>query len=296
MTGQLIGEGNRPLVCTPLVETRRELIQEEIDCVLEKKPDLIEWRADYFKGIADTNEVIAVAHEIKAKAGDLPIILTIRSRHEGGQPIPLSEKEVLGLYLAICRNTDVEYIDYELSNRLEYFMELRRIAFESNTKIIASYHNFNLTPDPEFLHKKFAEATKLHADVVKVAVMSKDPKDVLTLLSVTLEARKVIDIPMISVSMGRYGTLTRMMGGVFGSAVTFAVGDNSSAPGQIPIEDLRTVLGIVQKSIGNDPKGFHLKKTEGTKLSEIISLPLTEKDERKNRNLSRDLRARSARI
>lgn len=254
MTGRLIGEGNQPLVCTPLVGTRRELIQVELDCVLKKKPDLLEWRADYFEGISDANAVIAVAQEIKAKAGDLPVILTIRSNREGGQPISLSEKEVLGLYIAICQNTDVEYVDYELSNRLEYFKELRRIALESNTKIIASYHNFMVTPDPEFLHKKISEAITLHADVVKVAVMSNDPKDVLTLLSVTLEARNVIDIPIVSVSMGSFGTLTRMVGGVFGSAVTFAVGDSSSAPGQIPIEDLRTVLGIVQKSIGNNPK------------------------------------------
>jgi 3-dehydroquinate dehydratase-1 len=37
---------------------------------------------------------------------------------------------------------------------------------------------------------------------------------------------------------------------VFGSSLSFAVGAASSAPGQVPIEDLNTVLGILQKSMG----------------------------------------------
>lgn len=97
---------------------------------------------------------------------------------------------------------------------------------------------------------KIAEAQRLSADVAKIAVMSQNLHDVLTLLKVTLNAKETVDIPLISLAMGQYGTITRMMGGVFGSSVTFAVGESSSAPGQMPIEDLRSVLGILQKSIG----------------------------------------------
>ena len=59
-----------------------------------------------------------------------------------------------------------------------------------------------------------------------------------------------LQIPIISMSMGPYGSLTRMFGFAFGSALTFAVGQSSSAPGQVPIEDLRVVLEIVQRSLG----------------------------------------------
>jgi len=51
-------------------------------------------------------------------------------------------------------------------------------------------------------------------------------------------------------SMGGLGAVTRLFGGVFGSSVSFAVGQNSSAPGQVPIEDLNTVFKIISKSIG----------------------------------------------
>jgi len=247
---QMIGEGNRPLICTPLVGKQQEAIRAELKHVLEKSPDLIEWRVDFFEKIANIDEVLGLAQEIKESAVDIPLIFTLRSIREGGQPIPLTDQEALKLIKAICQNTAVEYIDYELSNPKESFQELRQIAFESHTKIIASYHNFEFTPEPDILLAKLMEAQRLNADVAKIAVMSQNLQDVLSLLNVTLKAKEALDIPLISLAMGQYGTITRMMGGVFGSAVTFAVGERSSAPGQMPIEELRSVLDIIQKSVG----------------------------------------------
>jgi 3-dehydroquinate dehydratase-1 len=54
-------------------------------------------------------------------------------------------------------------------------------------------------------------------------------------------------------SMGGYGALTRLVGGIFGSAMSFAVGAAASAPGQVPIEDMNTVLAILQKSLAPKP-------------------------------------------
>jgi 3-dehydroquinate dehydratase-1 len=50
-------------------------------------------------------------------------------------------------------------------------------------------------------------------------------------------------------SMGPLGAITRMVGGVFGSSLSFAVGAASSVPGQLPIEDLNAVQGILQKAM-----------------------------------------------
>ncbi len=69
----------------------------------------------------------------------------------------------------------------------------------------------------------------------------------LVLLQATEEARQEVEIPLITMSMGALGAITRLAGGLFGSAVTFAVGRQSSAPGQIPIEDVQTVLSVIMK-------------------------------------------------
>ncbi|WP_425804692.1 type I 3-dehydroquinate dehydratase [Desulfitobacterium sp. Sab5] len=249
MESKKIGEGNQPLICTPLVGKEQEDILRELENVLQKQPDLIEWRADFFAEIANTDQVLSIAQKIKGRAGDTPIIFTIRSVREGGQPISLTDREVLNLIKAVCRNTGIEYVDYELSYPEESFKELRHISAESNTKIIASYHNFNFTPKMEILINKIKDAQNLKADVAKIAVMAESLQDVLNVLDVTLEAKNTLRIPLISMAMGEYGSITRMIGGVFGSAVTFAVGESSSAPGQIPIDELKSVLSIIQKSV-----------------------------------------------
>ena len=71
--------------------------------------------------------------------------------------------------------------------------------------------------------------------------MPRDRADVLTLLAATAQADAKARIPLISMSMGPLGAVTRMVGGVFGSALSFAVGAGSSAPGQMPIADLNAV-------------------------------------------------------
>jgi 3-dehydroquinate dehydratase-1 len=249
MKGSMIGEGDETLVCTSLVAATRTGLLEELAAVLARKPDVIEWRADFFEKIADTDAVIGVARSIKEIAPGTTAIFTVRSVREGGQPIPLTPREVIELTAAVCSGTTFEYVDCELSNAAEAIVYLRQAARASGTRIIGSYHNFDRTPSAEVMHERIAEAERCGLDVAKVAVMPHDLRDVLTLLGVTLEAREMCSIPLITMSMGSYGALTRMVGGVFGSSLTFAVGLTSSAPGQIPIEDVRTVLEIVRKTV-----------------------------------------------
>lgn len=40
-----------------------------------------------------------------------------------------------------------------------------------------------------------------------------------------------------------------MLGWVFGSTITFAVGEQSSAPGQIPIEKLKEMIKLADESM-----------------------------------------------
>ncbi|MBT8334285.1 MAG: type I 3-dehydroquinate dehydratase, partial [Deltaproteobacteria bacterium] len=108
-------------------------------------------------------------------------------------------------------------------------------------KIILSYHNFTETPSEPFIYAKLVEAQTAGADISKVAVMPKDHGDVLTLLSATNKARnEIVKGPMVTMSMGPEGAVSRLAGGLFGSDITFAIGMQSSAPGQIPITELKS--------------------------------------------------------
>jgi 3-dehydroquinate dehydratase I len=246
----LIGERAMPLICTPLVGKTSEAVLGELATVLPKGPDAIEWRADFFSDLADTKAVVELGKKIKESALDKVVIFTIRSKREGGQPIALSDRACIELDAAVCAGTGIEYVDCELSNQPSDIAYLREAASARGTRIIGSYHNFDCTPDRSLLMGRILEAERLGLDVAKVAVMPKCLEDVLTLLGVTLEAKQAVKIPLITMSMGGFGAVSRMVGGVFGSSLSFAVGQSASAPGQIPVAELRSVLEAVERSKG----------------------------------------------
>ena len=89
------------------------------------------------------------------------------------------------------------------------------------------------------------------ADVVKLAATPHDAVDVARLLNATACAREILSVPLVTMSMGEQGAVTRVAGGVFGSALTFVLvpgPDGSwtpSAPGQLPIESVRAVHEVL---------------------------------------------------
>jgi len=247
--GHAIAGGKFPLICTPLVGRTFDKLMAELDEVLHKKPDVLEWRVDFFEDIGDATAVIATATAIKNKADKIPLLFTRRSTIEGGEKIALSEAQVIALYKQVCASNCIDLIDYEMANDPANIAQVRASACDNGILLVLSFHNFSYTPGLETLSSKFLLADQLGADVAKVAVMPRDLDDVLTLLTATREASKKLRIPLVSMSMGPLGAITRMMGGVFGSSMSFAVGAATSAPGQVPIEDLETVLAIISKSM-----------------------------------------------
>jgi len=247
--GKPLGGGTLPVIITPLVGKTLAVILDEVAAIVPKKPDLLEWRIDFFEAIGDVKVVVDAALAIRKASGGIPVLLTRRNVSEGGMPIPIAEPAVVAMYAAACQARCVEMIDYELSNAPDDLKLLREVSAANGIALIMSYHNFQLTPDAEMLDSKFAAAERLGADVAKVAVMPTNEQDVLTLLAATDRARQALKIPLISMSMGGIGSLSRIMGWVYGSAATFAVGKSSSAPGQIAIEDLRAVLATVRRAV-----------------------------------------------
>ncbi len=246
--GRTLNPQGRALVCMPLVARTAEALQAELASILPKEPDLIEWRVDYFDAISDPALVVETAKAIRKTAGPRPILFTRRAVHEGGEAIGLSEESVVALYEEVCKSGVVDIIDYELSQSAKHRAGLRAISRAHGIAMIMSYHNFSGTPPFAELVAKMVDAERQGADIAKVAVMPGNAGDALLLLQATLEASQRVRIPLITMSMGGMGAMTRLCGWMFGSAVTFAAGESSSAPGQIPAEDLRAALKILERA------------------------------------------------
>ena len=247
--GRVVAAGQEPLVCAPLVARSAAALGAEAAKVAAKQPDLIEWRVDFFEHLGDTAAVLAGAAAVRQAAAGIPIIFTRRSIREGGETIGLDEEAVCALQEAVCASGSIDFVDCELSCDPAHLRRTLAAAHAHGVQLIASFHNFKLTPSADEIVAKFKAAAAAGADIAKVAVMPTSLDDVLTLLGATLRGTREVELPLITMSMGGYGALTRMAGWMFGSSISFAVGDRASAPGQMPIGDLRQVVEILQRSL-----------------------------------------------
>jgi 3-dehydroquinate dehydratase-1 len=247
--GKAIGRADQPLICSPLVGKSRVAILDELDNIVPKQPDLIEWRVDFFEEASDIAAVIDLASAIKAAAAKIPVVFAFRAMGEGGSASALNETDILKLYVAACASRCIDFIDYEMSNSPASLNMLRDISRSSGVMMIMSYHDHQGTPDEELLAEKFAEAESLGADVAKIVVTPMHSEDVLSLLSATQKASQTCSIPLISVAVGGIGAVSRVFGWAYGSSVTFASGRSDPVPGQMRIEELRTVLTTVSHAL-----------------------------------------------
>ena len=250
--GRKLG-GDTPLLCTPLVGRTRERVLAEAASVLRQKPDLIEWRVDFFDAIGDTDAVIETARALRDIVGKRPDHLHPPRGKRGRR----ADRDRRGGRSSSStrpwrRRRLVDFIDFEMDNDPEHLRRVRECTRQHEIRLILSYHNVSYTPGLDYLVDRFLEAERLGADVAMVQVMPRNRADVLRLLAATAEADDKTRIPLISMSLGPLGSVSRMVGGLFGSWLSFAVGESASAPGQIPIGDLVTVYDIIRRSRGGE--------------------------------------------
>lgn len=241
-----IGEG-MPKICVSLIgRTRVELI-EEASLLKTLEVDLVEWRIDFFEEVEKIEQVKLVLNEIREILLDKPLIFTFRSKKEGGER-EVSNTYYLDLYEAIIQTKLVDFIDIELFKDEHDINNLVEQAHSKGIYVIISNHDFQKTPLKEEMITRLKRAQDLGADIPKIAVMPNSSKDVITLLEATNKMNeKYAKTPIITISMGAKGIISRLSGEVFGSSITFASAKSSSAPGQVSIEKLKEVLQLLHQ-------------------------------------------------
>ena len=246
--GRPLGAGRLPLVCTPIVAASADQVLAEARRLAARGPDLLEWRIDRYEAAPEVAAVVDLARAIRQATGGLPLLATLRGAQEGGALAGLRAAEVVAVYAALAESATVDLVDFELSNDEADFAAVRAVTAGHQVALVASFHDFARTPSAETLMGIIELAVRRGADVAKIAVMPQAPADVLTLLQVTDSARQRYDIPLITMSMGACGAVSRAVGWLFGSQVSFAVGEGASAPGQLAMDDLQRVVEVLRRA------------------------------------------------
>jgi 3-dehydroquinate dehydratase-1 len=221
-----------------------------VEALVASGVEMIEWRADYYEALLDYDELHELLKILRSKTENCILLVTVRTTLEGGS-ITLTPNQRLELLTEIAKShcadlLDIEYFTYEAPQELIHALQ------SHGALVVASHHNFDKTPSNDEMLQRLEVMADADADIVKLAVMPQKTKDVLDLLEATEEFKfRHRDVPLITMSMGRMGMLSRISGEIFGSCVTFGAGKEASAPGQLNREDLGEMLALIHRYCGD---------------------------------------------
>lgn len=237
----VLGEGV-PKICVPLTDTNLEELKQSVKAMENAPFDLVEWRADFYNHIENEEIRREAMAFLRDALGEVPILFTLRTSVEGGK-VDIDIEEYLELLLSVVNSKLVDLVDVELSRGDDIMQKISATAHSCGIKLLGSLHDFRSTPSKDRIIFHLRQMQQQGADIVKYAVTPECARDVLTLLDATLTMHEEHpDTPVITMSMGGQGTISRVSGSVFGSCITFGTVGKSSAPGQLPVELLTTFL------------------------------------------------------
>lgn len=235
-----------PKICVSITGRNAIEILEQAEEIKKNPVDIAEWRVDFYQDVFETEKVIDTLGKLANVLMDCPILFTFRRKEEGGEKA-ISIEDYKDLNLKAIESGLTDLVDVELFTGDELVMEVVEAAHKNNVKVVISNHDFAKTPQQEELVKRLCKMQELGGDLPKIAVMPQSERDVLVLLSAAEEFnREYADRPFITISMSKTGLVSRLAGGVFGSAMTFGAVGEASAPGQIEAGKLKKVLELLE--------------------------------------------------
>ena len=248
---QLRLDSSSPTIIVPITaRDAAELDQSVAAAATALAAGAVEWRVDLYEpftdgGGLDPAPAVAALQRVAQLLPDAPVLATFRTTAEGGS-VEISDEAYLALIDALSATGLAAAVDVEY--RHPRAAQAIAAAHGHGTQVVASNHDFDATPPADEIVARLDAMEAAGADVAKIAVMPRSAADVVTLLDATERRHRVAQVPLVTMAMGALGAITRIGGGVFGSAATFATVGASSAPGQLPAGNVRDALDLLHHS------------------------------------------------
>lgn len=245
----VIGKG-APKIIVPTTGSTAEKVLEQAKVIGENPAvNMIEFRIDYLDFDTDAAKIIDLGQKVAEAAHHKPMIVTFRTKAEGG-PKAISDADYGKLYTAILKGGFIDFLDVEMFRDAKVVKQVVSAAHKAGVKIVMSSHDFKKTPATKEIVSRLRKQDEMGADVLKIAVMPQTPADVVKLLDASVQIRqKYSTKPLLVMSMGGLGAITRLSGEVFGSDMTFGMIGVPSAPGQVDVDHLSQVLTTIDSAM-----------------------------------------------
>ena len=185
--------------------------------------DYLEWRADFLGE--------------KIPKSPIPWIITARHPLEGGKnALPQARRrELLFSLLPSASLVDIEV------RSLAGLSDVVACAQSNGIGVIASFHDFEKTPDAPRLRDVIRRAKDAGATLVKIATRTTTPKDVSRLLDLW----NATPLPLAIMGMGPLGMSSRLLFANCGSALNYGWLHSPNVPGQWSAAELRTLISKI---------------------------------------------------
>lgn len=202
--------------------------KEDNKVIKSLNADILEIRLDHFHRLDPEHIKDSI---LSRKKSGFPLILTIRSKKEGGRR---NVPDKLKFRIFEDTITLIDAIDIELNSPI--VLKVIALAKKNKKLAIVSWHNFRSTPNNRTLVNMLNRAKQTGAHIVKIAAKAKGQEDVIRLMQWTLN-NKAKNI--ITISLGNTGAISRLLFPMLGSLITYSYIDKPSGSGQLPLEILQ---------------------------------------------------------
>ena len=199
-----IGSG-RPKICVPLVSSTLEDLEKECASLSSCPLDMLEWRVDYLLNQEDfhaTTDLETAYAVIRTHFKDVPLLTTVRTKSQGGAH-KTPGGEYVSLLSLIIRSHWADVLDVEYGHEVLDTKVLIKQAHEQGIPVLMSYHKFQRAMSETELIDTYENMASFKADILKIAVMPRVPRDTASLLSAAARIRE--DLPGDAGHRDRYG-------------------------------------------------------------------------------------------
>lgn len=215
--------------CLPIIKSDKEdvikLIQENINDY-----EFFEVWLDYIENI-DQGFLARLINLLQERL----IILLRRKNLESGI-MPLQKRHDIILSLTNSKT----FLDLDISQKdeLQYVERAGK-----NINLITSYHNYDETPNFKVLTNIIKLMEKYSPKVYKISTLCQNEDDAFRLMQLLLAIRGEKK-KYIILGMGKFGTITRVYGTLWGNEMIFAPKnlEEQSAEGQLTKQDLEAIF------------------------------------------------------
>lgn len=203
-------------ICTPVIGKTLKKFLNNLDQV-QAVSDMVEIKVDQITDLSK-NDLVLIRNRTKKEA-----IFTSR------------RKEIILEVLDL----GFDFIDIDLLLIKDF-----NLSKQIKNKIIVSFHDFKKTPNVNKLKTILNKIREFKPEIIKIATKVCNKQDVDKLFKILLNKKK--NERIIIVGMGKKGKVTRILGPLLGSFMTFASTKfGATAPGQIDIDKLKNIYKLL---------------------------------------------------